>query len=223
MKYVVVITARGGSKRLPRKNILNFMGVPLLAHSIQYAQSEIPEVPIFVSTDSEEIANISHFYGAQVIERPEILANDNAKSSDVIKHAANYLKKEGVPCDCIILLQPTNPLRPRGFLIDAMREFERVRPRSLVSYSPSHLKLLKKIGMEMIPVNYEFGQRSQDMELLYYENGLLYLISLESALLGEIQTPTSYPYIIDHPYAEVDIDTLQDFKLAEMYYKMYEE
>ena len=223
MKYIVVITARGGSKRLPRKNILTFMGYPLIAHSILYAQSELPDAPIYVSTDDIEIANVSRSYGAQIIERPENLANDTARSSDVIKHTANYLKVNGIICDAIILLQPTNPLRPRGVLMEALREFERVRPGSLVSYSPLHKKLLKKIEGEMIPVNYEFGQRSQDMELLYYENGLLYISSFKSALLGEIQTPTSYPYIIDHPYAEVDIDTLQDFKIAEMYYKMYEQ
>ena len=75
----------------------------------------------------------------------------------------------------------------------------------------------------MQPVNYTFGMRSQDMEKLYYENGLLYVMSRNAALKGIIQEPNSYPYIIEHSFAEVDIDTIEDFKLAEIYLELYKE
>lgn len=222
MNPIVIITARGGSKRLPRKNLLNFVDKPLLAHSILYAKSEIDGILVYVSTDDEEIKDVARQFGADVIDRPAYLASDTATSSDVIQHAAQYLIDREIKCDCIVLLQPTNPLRPKGFLLEALKIFDLCKINSLVSYSPSNKKLLRKRGHSMIPLNYKFGERSQDMEKIYFENGLLYIISIESALKGIIQTHDSYPYILDHPYGEVDIDTIEDFKHAEMYSKLYE-
>lgn len=223
MKVVTLIPARGGSKRLPRKNVLPFMGKPLITHSILYPKNELGEdTLVFVSTDDEEIADISSQFGAQVIMRPAELASDTASSAVVVKHAAEWLISNNMDFDYMVLLQATNPLRPKGMLNECISILEEKKCSSLVTYSDSHKKLLRKNGETMEPVNYYFGQRSQDMEKFYFENGLLYAMSRESCLKGVIQEPNSFPMIIDHPFGECDIDTLEDFKLAEIYYQIYQ-
>jgi CMP-N-acetylneuraminic acid synthetase len=224
MKFITLITARGGSKRLPQKNILPLNGIPLIAHSINYAKLEFGNKhQVFVSTDSQEISSISLEYGAEIIQRPEEYASDYATSGMAVQHAANYLMGNGIDYDYIVLLQPTNPLRPKGMIVNAKELIEKVRCNTLVSYTDSHKKLLRMKDNIMQPVNYTFGMRSQDMEKLYYENGLLYVMSRNAALKGIIQEPNSYPYIIEHSFAEVDIDTIEDFKLAEIYLELYKE
>ena len=222
MKYVVMIPARGGSKRLPRKNLLQFLGEPLLAHSISYPRRELgADCPVYVSTDDEEIAIISRQYGAEVIHRPDALATDTATTASVVKHASEWMVANGIEFDYMLLLQATNPLRPQGMLRECLDILERTHCSSLVTYTDSHKKLLRRKGDTMEPVNYYFGQRSQDMEKFYFENGLLYAMSRETCLKGIIQETTSYPMIIDHPFGECDIDTPEDFNLAEIYHKLY--
>lgn len=223
MRIVTIITARGGSKRLPKKNILPLHGMPLLAHSITYPKAELGnDHQVFVSTDSPEIAEVARRYGAEVIDRPAELASDTATSASVTQHAAHYLIDHGIDFDYMVNLQPTNPLRPKGALKEIVKVLNETCCSSLVSYTDSHKKLLRRKGDSMVPVNYFFGQRSQDMEKFYFENGLFYAMSRETALKGFIQEPNSYPFIIDHPYANVDIDTIDDFRLAEVFLDLYE-
>lgn len=221
MKYVFVIPARGGSKRLPRKNVLLFKNKPLIAHTILYALDEIPNVPIYVSTDNEEIASISKTYHAEVICRPTKLANDISTTAAAVKHAAQYLINKCVDYDYIILLQATNPLRPKNMLKEAIAIIDTQQCDSLATYSYCNRKLLRINAGKLEPVNYYFGQRSQDMEKYLYENGLLYIISREQALNEKVQDRNTYPLIVNHPYGEVDIDTEEDFKIADLYYDLY--
>ena len=223
MKVVFIITARGGSKRLSRKNVMLFNGIPLIAHSINYAKSTLPNSPVYVSTDNEEITSISEEYGAQVINRPEYLASDTATSADVIKHAAEKIIQMGIEFDYMILLQPTNPLRPDNLVADAMSLCKTHQLYTLACYTESPLKYLKRNGERLLPVNYIYGQRSQDIDRLLFENGLLYVMSKDAALKGIIQNQDTYPLVINHPYGEVDIDTLNDFKKAEFIYKLCNE
>ena len=215
MKYVALIPARGGSKRLPRKNVLPLASKPLIAHSIDYAKNE--NIPVYVSTDDEEIINISKEYGAEIIERPAELATDTATTASVLKHAAEYLIKNRVEFDYIILLQATNPLRPKGMIQDAIKIVEEQNPTSLMGVNPIIRKQGRITDNRFEPVNYYFGQRSQDMEVWYYENGLLYFTSKEKCLEGVVMTPDAYPFVVDHIYGEIDIDTLDDFRKAEFF------
>lgn len=217
MKYIALIPARGGSKRLPRKNVLFLAGKPLIAHSIEYAKAD--GIPVYVSTDDEEIKITVQRYGAKVIERPSKFATDSATTGVVIKHAAECLIKNGVEFDYIILLQATNPLRPEGMLKDAITIIEEERPSSLMSVTPILRKQGRIIDNRFAPVNYYFGQRSQDMEVWYYENGLLYITSKETCLKEAVITPDARPFIVDHIYGEIDIDTFDDFRKAEYFIK----
>lgn len=222
MKYVAVIPARGGSKRLPRKNVTELCGLPLIAYSIKYAHQEIPGIEVYVSTDDEEIAEISLRYGAKVIPRPEELSNDTATTAAALKHAALWLNERGVMFDYMICLQATNPLRPNGMLKDAISVVEEVHPDSLFAVNPILRKQGRIVDGHFSPVNYKFGQRSQDMEVWYYENGLLYITHYDTLLQEAVMTPNGCPFVVDHIFGTIDIDTLDDFKQAEYYLKSYQ-
>ena len=211
-KTIAIIPARGGSKRIPNKNTISFNGLPLLVHSINYAKanSEIIDA-IYVSTDSEEIKSVALANNVQVIERPQAISDDNATTVSVLKHVLEVLDD----VDCIVLLQPTNPLRPSSLLKDAYNTFKTNASHSLFTVSRDHKKLGKISNNKFKPFNYEIGQRSQDMEPLYYENGLLYITESKLIEQGVIFNDQSFPYIVEHPYAKVDIDTYDDLKYAE--------
>lgn len=221
MKYVVVIPARGGSKRLPRKNVTDLCGMPLIAYSIKYAKQELPDVEVYVSTDDEEIAKISQQYGAHIIVRPEELASDISTTAVALRHATQWLDANGHPFDYMINLQATNPLRPEGMLREAVRMVEDNKPNSLFSVSPILRKQGRIVDGHFTPVNYYFGQRSQDMEMWYYENGLLYFTHHDTLLQEAVMTPDALPLIVDHIFGTIDIDTLDDFKQAEYYLKSF--
>lgn len=221
MKYITVIPARGGSKRFPRKNIYKIAGVPLIAHSINYSIANSRISKTYVSTDDAEIKSVSQDYGAIVLNRPEELSGDYVTTASVITHVAETLLKSGEDFDYIILLQPTNPLRPDNLLDDAIKIMETGNYDSLMTVNRDCHKLGKIIDGKFTPWNYEFGMRSQDMEPLYYENGLLYITSKEQILKGNIMGEKMYPMIMNHIFGEVDIDTREDMVYAEYIYQHY--
>ena len=223
MKYIVVIPARGGSKRFPGKNIVQLKGKPLIAYSIEYAKECGLIEHVYVSTDSEEIGAVSEQYGAEVMTRSVELAGDFIPTADVLKDVAQKLLEKGVDFDAFVLLQPTNPLRPKGLLTEAMQIMETGKHDSLCTVTRCDKKLGKIVDNQFVPWNYRFGQRSQDLEPLYYENGLLYIIRKDLLLQGRIFGDTMYPLVVDHPFGEVDIDTKEDMAYAEYMLKLYGE
>lgn len=222
-KYVTIVPARGGSKRFPGKNIHPLNGSPLICHSIEYSLKNPKVQGTYVSTDSEEIKCVSSKAGAEVIDRPDELAGDYATSASVMKHAVEYLMAKGVEFDYVILLQATNPLRPKNLLSEAIDIIEKGGYNSLFTVSRSEKKLGKIIDGKFVPWNYTFGMRSQDMDPLYYENGLLYITSKELLQQEVIEGKDAYPMAVDHPYGEVDIDTVEDFHYAEYILSHYKD
>lgn len=215
MKYQVVIPARGGSKRLKGKNIIDLGGLPLIAHSILYAQKALPGLEIFVNTDDEQIARVSKEYGAAITPRPASLGLDTTSSVEVLQQQLEWFKQNNKPCDALILLQPTNPLRPEWLVNNAIESFERSGRSSLAGFSVLH----KKYGIIdsenfFRPENYEPGQRMQDLTPRYYENGLIYITKSETIRQGQIISEDVFPLVIDHIYATVDIDDLMDLAYA---------
>ncbi len=220
-KYITLIPARGGSKRFPGKNIYDLNGKPLISHSIEYSLKNSNVIGTYVSTDAEDIKSISRVAGAEIIDRPDELAGDYATSASVMKHAVEYLMAKGVEFDYVILLQATNPLRPQGLLDEAIDIIEKTGATSLFTVSRSEKKLGKIIDGKYVPWNYTFGMRSQDMDPLYYENGLLYITSKELLLQEIIEGQDAYPLVVDHPFGEVDIDTREDFEYAKFILSQY--
>lgn len=222
-RYISIIPARGGSKRFPGKNTHDLNGTPLIGHTIAYSLNN-PEIDgTYVSTDAEDIKRISSKAGAEIIDRPEEFAGDHATTASAMKHAVQYLMNKGVEFDYVVLLQATNPLRPRNLLRDAIDIIEKGGYSSLFTVSRSEKKLGKIIDGKFVPWNYTFGMRSQDMDPLFYENGLLYITSKELLLQEIIEGKDAYPMIVDHPYGKVDIDTVEDFHYAEYVLNQYKD
>jgi len=212
MKTIAIIPARGGSKRLPSKNIKLLGGIPLLAHSISYAQQHSFIDAVYVSTDDAAIKKVALQYGALVIDRPEEISGDLEPTVSALKHVLEVIRE---PIENVVLLQATNPLRPENLLQKAFAIFQEKQLESLFTVSYNHHKLGKIIDNKFVPYNYEIGQRSQDLEPLYYENGLLYLAKASVILNNEIITKEAFPLEVNHPFANVDIDTQEDFDYAE--------
>ncbi len=208
----VLIPARGGSKRLPGKNLMPLGGIPLINHSIQYALSfKALFNGVFVSTDDHQIANVASDAGAEVIMRPAEYASDEATSASVAKHALSYLP-EGT--NSIVLLQPTNPLRPMGMMEDLLDAYHTGFFDSIFTISPLHKKAGHINGKRFVPVNYHFGQRSQETDQLYFENGLAYLSSVEVIRQNKIIGDQHGTLVVDHIFGRVDIDTKDDLDYA---------
>ncbi|WP_281637406.1 cytidylyltransferase domain-containing protein [Flavobacterium marginilacus] len=216
-KTIAIIPARGGSKRIPKKNIQMFGGVPLLVHSIQYALANKEIIDdVYVSTDDETIKNIALENGAKVIERPQILSGDFEPTVSALKHVLESVKTD---VKNVILLQPTNPLRPQNLLKEIFEKYLKENLDSLFTVSRDYHKFGKIINSKFIPFNYSIGQRSQDLEALYFENGLLYITKASLILKDIIISENAFPFEVNHIFSNVDIDTLEDLEYAEYLYQ----
>jgi N-acylneuraminate cytidylyltransferase len=194
-----------------------FSGIPLIAHSILYAkQNNLGK--IIVSSDDKQVEQICKDYNVEFQNRPAELASDFSPTVDTLKHVLQSVDND---FDNVILLQPTNPLRPKNLLREAYAAFNQNKSDSLMSVSRNHQKLGKIVNNQFVPFNYIMGQRSQDLEPLYYENGLLYITKASLILKDIVLGPNNLPYLVDHPYASVDIDTIDDLKYAEFILNQY--
>ena len=214
---LVIIPARAGSKRIEGKNLKPFNGTPLIEYSIIYAQKFIKS-DIVISTDDKLIAPVAKQYNVPILWRDEHLATDESLTSEVVKDVITKLQKD---YDYIVVLQPTNPLRPKNLFEDAWKMLQDKQCDSLLTVSLNHHKLGKLSDNIFKPYTYTFGQRSQDLESLYYENGLLYICSHELAKQGKLIGIEPLAMVVDHPFASVDIDTELDWKWAELIQKEY--
>ncbi|MBP4140515.1 acylneuraminate cytidylyltransferase family protein [Flavobacterium sp. P4023] len=218
MKTIAIIPARGGSKRLPYKNRLALGGIPLIVHSILYAQQHDFIDDIYVSTDDEVIKNIALQYGVKVIDRPVAISGDLEPTVSALK---NVLEQIGEVVENVILLQPTNPLRPKELLKDAFEVYQKNNCDSLFTVTRNHQKLGKLSNGVFIPFNYTIGQRSQDLEPLFYENGLLYITKANLIQEDIIISDKAFPFEVDHIFATIDIDTVEDFQYSELILNNY--
>lgn len=222
-----VIPARGGSKRIPKKNIKNFFGKPIIAYSIEAAiRSKIFD-KIIVSTDDEEIATVALKFGAEVpFIRPKNLSDDFTALSDVIDHALESVKKDGKSFDYICTLYATAPFVKEEYLLKgykAIKEEDAVNAFSCASM-PFPIQRSFKIDSNgrckmFTPEFYNF--RSQDLEDSYQDAGQFYWTNRkkQSDKNSEIFfSEESIPIIIPRYFVQ-DIDTLEDWKFAEFIFE----
>jgi len=218
-KYLAIIPARGGSKRLPNKNILDLNGKPLIAWSIEAAKKSKYIDEIVVSSDSNEILEIAQKYNVKTIKRPDELATDTASSVDVVKHVAeNYPGYEYV-----VLLQPTSPLRNKKHIDEAIELLEKKNADAIISvcemdHSPLWSNTLpESLSMKNFLREDVKNKRSQDLPTYYRLNGAIYICKTDRLL--EQNTffikDNIFAYIMDRK-SSVDIDDEIDFKLAEV-------
>lgn len=221
MRVLAVVTARGGSKRLPGKNLLPLGGRPLIAWSIDVAK-DIPQVcDILVTTDDPAIAQVSQQAGALVPWlRPPELATDTAGSVEVCLHALDWYERERGTVDGLLLLQPTSPFRSRATVMRGIDLFFQNNRRAVVGVAPaaSHPLLCYRIdnGTMRPFVEREGGHlRSQDMPPAYVVNGGCYLIAPEELReTHSFYTTNTVPLIVADPLESLDIDTPLDWSIA---------
>jgi CMP-N,N'-diacetyllegionaminic acid synthase len=223
MKILALIPARGGSKRLPGKNIRILDGKPLIVWSIDVAK-EIPAISdVLVSTDDITIAEVSKNAGASVPWlRSAELATDTASTVDVAIHALDWYETEHGTVDGLLLLQPTSPFRTKENICKGIELFKNNSKQTVLGVSPSHSNPMWSLKLDkdsLIPYfeNHGFGKRSQDLPDAYVANGCFYLISPKLLRLNKsFFTTAVQPLIIDSFKEGLDIDTEKDWELAQI-------
>ena len=185
MKILGIIPARGGSKGIPRKNIVVVGGKPLIQYSIDLGLEAMREGLIdrcIVSTDDEEIARIARTLGGDVpFLRPAEISNDTAKSVDFMLHALSFLERQGEHYDAVLLLQPTSPLRTIEDVRVIIQSFKEGNSESLISvYREDHVHALVSYHYQDgigIPLDdkHNVGGRRQEHQPIYVRNGAFYL------------------------------------------------
>lgn len=223
-KIIAVIPARGGSKGIPHKNIIDLCGKPLISYSIIEGLKSKYIDYLMVSTDDEEIAEIAKKHGADVpFIRPVDLATDTSKTIDVVLHVLGNLKKQGHLYDVLVLLQPTQPLRTSTDIDLAIERYFETGCKSLVSISPveDHPLLIRSIEQDvLVPVlKMSSTCRRQDMPQYYRVNGCIYINEV-----AQIDKNTSFndnivPFVMEKEHS-IDIDEFSDLVMARYYIKL---
>ena len=223
MRILAVIPARGGSKRLPGKNIRPLAGRPLIVWSIDAARG-IPEIcDCLVSTDDPAIADVARGSGAFVPWlRPGPLATDVAGSVDVALHALDWYEESAGPVDGLLLLQPTSPFRTRQTIRAGIDQFGANGRPPVVSVSTARVHPMWTVTIEggrLVPFMKDHGlsTRSQDLPPCYVVNGILYLIAPADLRRERSFVAGAVALVVDSPREIVDIDTEEDWILAEYF------
>lgn len=221
-KILAIIPARGGSKKLPGKNIRMMAGKPLITHTINAALKSRYIDRTIVSTDYEEIAEVSRKYKAEVIKRPEQLAGDNIKMAEVVLHALEVLEKEKYIPEIVILLQPTSPLRTESDIDKAVEIFLKNKNECELVMGVSEIKssaywALKMEGKYLKSVfnHKHLSERNQDLPKTYIQNGAIYVTTPEIVKKYQaIHSQKIMPYFMPQEKS-IDIDDESDFLAAE--------
>ncbi|MGE6433031.1 cytidylyltransferase domain-containing protein [Shewanella baltica] len=219
---LALIPARGGSKRLPGKNILSLAGKPMINWSIEAAKKVSSITRVVISTDCEAIALTSKAAGAEVpFLRPADLSSDTSNTVDVIYHALEYFKSIGEYFDYLLLLQPTSPLRTSADIQGAIDLLNKKNADSVISVSEcEHSPLWSNtlddsLSLDKFIPNDLKNMRSQELPKFYRLNGAIYLIKIERFLQEGILMPSnSFAFKMDSNRS-IDIDTRLDFLIAE--------
>lgn len=222
MESIAIIPARGGSKRIPQKNIRDFCGKPIIAYSIEAALKSNCFDEVMVSTNSEEIACIARRHGASVpFLRSEQNSNDFATTADVIAEVLNEYRSRGKNYDCFACIYATAPFVTAERLKDAMKfanGANAVVPVVRYSFPPQRACVIRDGSLVYLQPQYE-QTRIQDLEPVYHDCGQFYLgICNTFREFHTLMPPDTKPYIVPEEEAQ-DIDTLSDWRIAEFKYK----
>ncbi len=221
--FLSIIPARGGSKRLPRKNILKILDKPLIAYSIEAGLNSKYIDKLIVSSDDDEILSISKDYGAEIVKRPANLAEDTTTTFDTLKHVVENISEE---YEYIVLLQATSPLRKSSHIDEAIKLLEEKKADAIISvcemeHSPLWSNTLPSDNSMKLFLKDEIkNKRSQDLEKYYRLNGAIYICRTDKFLenKGFFLEENIYAYIMDRKDS-IDIDEEIDFIIASEFIK----
>jgi len=218
---IAIIPARGGSKSIPNKNIVKIAGKPLIQYTIDAARSSKLVDKVVVSSDSEEILNISEVLGAECVQRPGELAQDTTPTAPVIGHVISYFANQNQYFDQIVLLQPTSPLRTSQDIDDALSLLQKTQKSNLISVVepailPHKCFVVDDDGFLRGVVDDESPfMRRQDLPQTYYPNGAIYIFETQEFLkTNQIPMEAVIPFVMP-PDKSTDIDTFEDIKKIE--------
>lgn len=225
---LAVITARGKSKRIPHKNIKDFCGKPILAYSVEAAKNADIFDEIMVSTDDEKIAEIGKAYGAQVpFFRSDKTSDDFAATADVLEEVLLEYKKRGKIYTHICCIYPTAPFVTGEKLREAMelllkKDADSVMPVVKFSFPPQRSVVVKEGKLQAKWEEY-MNCRSQDLEPFYHDCGQFYCLNTERFLKEKkMIMQNTFPIFMEEMMVQ-DIDTMEDFQIAEMKYRILSE
>lgn len=228
MNQLAVITARGGSKRIPRKNIKDFCGKPIMAYSIEAALESGAFDTVMVSTDDSEIAEIAEKYGATVpFFRSEKTSNDFAVTSQVLAEVLEEYESRGQRFDRVCCIYPTAPFITAERLRTAMELLEEKQADSVLpvvrfSFPPQRGVVLEDGFLKFMWPEHR-NTRSQDLEPFYHDVGQFYCVNVESFREQQVLVMEKTVPLILSELEIQDIDTEEDWKLAELKYQMLKE
>lgn len=226
MKNIAIIPARGGSKRIPRKNVKSFLDKPVIAYSIQSAIRSDLFDEVMVSTDDPEIAGIAREYGAVVpFMRSEKNANDYATLADVLIEVVQMYREKGIEIENICCILPTAPLISEKEILSAYKQFtendfDSVCP--VVAFSYPILRSLDIDDNGLLKMNWPeyLSTRSQDLRPAYHDTGTFYWVKKKTLLEEKkLLTDNGTAFIMNELQVQ-DIDTETDWVLAELKYKL---
>jgi pseudaminic acid cytidylyltransferase len=222
---ICVIPARGGSKRIQKKNIKFFLGKPIIAYSIETALNSKLFDKVIVSTDDENIANVAKKYGAEVpFIRPKKLSDDFTCTNSVVKHAINWFLEQDLEINYVCCIYATAPFLNMTYLnqgLEMLRDRSKLFAFSVTSFSFPIQRAIKISNDKISMFNPEYIlKRSQDLDKAYHDAGQFYWGKAQ-AFLDELDmfSENSIPIFLPR-YMVQDIDTLEDWKKAEFMYKV---
>lgn len=225
MKTAAVITARGGSKRIPRKNIKDFCGKPIIAYSIEAAIAAGVFDTVMVSTDDDEIAEVARQYGAEIpFFRSEKTSNDYAVTSQVLAEVLEEYERRGEHYTNVCCIYPTAPFLTADRLKTAMELLAKTGADSVLpvvqfSFPPQRSVVLKDGYLEFKWPEHR-NTRSQDLEPFYHDVGQFYCVNTASFAAQKVLVMEKTVPLVLSELEIQDIDTEEDWKLAELKYRL---
>lgn len=224
MNIVAIILARGGSKGIPNKNIIDFCGKPLLAWSIEQAKQVKEISSVWVSSDSETILNMARTHGANTINRPQELSGDTVTSELAWMHAVAEIEKKGQHVDLVIALQATSPLREASDMEKALQNFKTNQFDSMFSCAELKDFLIWESSAEGYrSTNYDYRNRKrrQEFNKQYVENGSFYIFKPEVLKNYNNRFGAKIGIATMEFWKTFEIDDLEDLRMCEVLMKHY--
>lgn len=220
LRYLAIIPARGGSKRVPRKNLRLLGGKPLLAYTIDAARQSRFLNRIIVSTDDKEIAELALSSGAEVpFLRPSELAQDHSSVISALQHVVDNIEKDGSAVHAVVLLQPTSPFRTAAHIDEAIALFEASGADTVTAVHESREHPYYSWTLDdkrLVPFFSKKHQAMvrQELPCAMVENGSIYIIKRSLLGSGKLYGENTRPYLMDD-HSSLDIDTMEDLRWGE--------
>jgi CMP-N,N'-diacetyllegionaminic acid synthase len=224
MTNIVIIAARGGSKGIPKKNLIKINGLPLIAWSIFQAKKCKSIDSVWVTSDDDEILSVASKYGANRIKRPKKISGDKASSELAWEHAVKFITLKKVKIDTIVALQPTSPIRESSDIESALNYFNKKKFDSLLSVTELEDFFVWENTKEgPLSMNYDYKKRSrrQSIEKKFLENGSFYIFKPKNLLQYKNRLGGKIGLFALEKYKSFQIDNKSDVSLCEAIMKYY--